>query len=468
MSERAEVLIVDDDEKMRNLLQKVLVRNGYGVSAAGSGESALRRIEEQGYDIVLSDIRMPSMDGMELLGRIREVSPETTVIMMTAFGSVGSAVEAMKQGAYDYISKPFKMDEVLIVLSRVVEEKRLRRELISMRRALAERYAFGNIVGKSKPMQEVYDLIRRVAPTTATVLIRGKSGTGKELVARALHFNGPRKEGPFVPVNCSALPENLLESELFGHVKGAFTGAAADREGLFVEADGGTIFLDEIAEMGPELQSRLLRVLQEREVRPVGGSRQRTVDVRVIAATNQDLETRVKEGRFREDLYYRLNVIPIRLPDLRERLEDIPLLVDHFLKKYAGEVGGVKRISREVLAALARYSWPGNVRELENVVQRMAVLCAGEEIQLEDLPPELRTAREELLPRAVREEVTLSELEKEYILMVLERTGGNQTRTAEILGIDRRTLYRKLQSYKAEGGRGSPSGGASRQENHSI
>ena len=249
---------------------------------------------------------------------------------------------------------------------------------------------------------------------------------------------------------CSALPEDLLESELFGHVKGAFTGATSDRQGLFVEADGGTIFLDEIAEMGAELQSKLLRVLQEREVRPVGGSQQKTVDVRVIAATNQDLEARVKEGRFREDLYYRLNVIPIRLPDLRERLEDIPLLVDHFLKKYADEVGGLKRISREALAALMRYSWPGNVRELENVVQRMAVLCAGEEIQIEDLPPELRAAKEELLPRAVREEVTLGELEKEYILLVLERTGGNQTRTAEILGIDRRTLYRKLQSYKTK------------------
>ena len=452
MSEEVQVLVVDDDEKMQNMLQKFLIRSDYSVSLAGNGGEALQSLRECNFDIVLSDIRMPEMDGMELLKQIRERCPETTVIMMTAFGSVDSAVEAMKQGAYDYISKPFKMDEVLIVLSRVVEEKRLRRELVSMREALAERYAFDNIIGKSKPMQEVYDLIRRVAPTTATVLIRGRSGTGKELVARAIHFNSLRKEGTFVPVNCSAIPEDLLESELFGHVKGAFTGAIADKRGLFVEADGGTLFLDEIAEMGTELQSKLLRVLQEREVRLVGGTRHIAVDVRVIAATNQDLEAQVKKGRFREDLYYRLNVIPVSLPDLRERLEDTPLLVDHFLEKYADEVGGIKQMSREALAVLMRHSWPGNVRELENMVERVAVLCLGEEIQMEDLPAELRSAEGGLLARAAREEITLDELEKEYILMVLERTGGNQTRTAEIMGIDRRTLYRKLQSYKVETG----------------
>ncbi len=450
MSDEVQVLIVDDDAKMQNLLQKVLVRSGYSVSLAGNGEEAVERFEGCQFDIVLSDIRMPAMDGMALLKQIREKCPDTTVIMMTAFGTVDSAVEAMKEGAYDYISKPFKMDEVLIVLSRVVEEKRLRRELVSMREELAGRYSFDNIIGKSKPMQEVFDLIRRVAPTSATVLIRGKSGTGKELVARSLHFNSPRKDKSFVPVNCSAIPEDLLESELFGHVKGAFTGATTDKQGLFVEADGGTIFLDEISEMGPELQSKLLRVLQEREIRPVGGNQQMTVDVRVIAATNQNLEAQVKKGSFREDVYYRLNVIPILLPELCERPEDIPLLVSHFLKKYADEVGGIKKISKEALAVFLRHSWPGNVRELENMVERVSILCTGEEIRVDDIPPELRTAEGGLLARAAQEEVSLDELEKEYIQMVLERTGENQTQTAEILGIDRRTLYRKLQGYQRE------------------
>jgi DNA-binding NtrC family response regulator len=450
MSDEVQVLIVDDDEKMQNLLQKVLVRSGYSVSLAGNGEEAMERFEGCQFDIVLSDIRMPAMDGMALLKEIREKCPDTTVIMMTAFGTVDSAVEAMKEGAYDYISKPFKMDEVLIVLSRVVEEKRLRRELVSMREELAGRYSFDNIIGKSKPMQEVFDLIRRVAPTSATVLIRGKSGTGKELVARSLHFNSPRKDGAFVPVNCSAIPEDLLESELFGHVKGAFTGATADKQGLFLEADGGTIFLDEIAEMGTELQSKLLRVLQEKEVRPVGGTQHLSVDVRVLAATNQDLEAQVKKGAFREDLYYRLNVIPMTLPDLCARPEDIPLLVDHFLQKYADEAGGTKKVSKEALAAFLRHPWPGNVRELENMVERIAILCTGEEIQMDDIPPELRTAEGGLLARAAQEEISLDELEKEYIHMVLERTGGNQTQTSEILGIDRRTLYRKLQGYQRE------------------
>ena len=451
MSEVAQILIVDDDARMRGLLQKVLVREGYEVALAGSGAEALQEIGRQSFDIVLSDIRMPEMDGMALLGQVRDAAPETTVIMMTAFGSVESAVEAMKQGAYDYISKPFKMDEVLIVLSRVVEERGLRRELVSMRAALAERYSFGNIIGKSKPMQEVFDLIQRVAHSTATVLIRGRSGTGKELVARALHYNSPRQERPFVPVNCSAIPADLLESELFGHVKGSFTGAVADSPGLFVAADGGTLLLDEVSEMATEMQSKLLRVLQEREVRPVGGSGQVGVDVRVVAATNKNLQAQVENGGFREDLYYRLNVIPIRLPELRERLEDVPLLVTHFLEKYAGDVGGVTRISKEALAALMHYSWPGNVRELENVVERAAVLGRGEEIQVEDLPAELWAAEGGVLTRAIQQEISLEDLEKDYILLILERTEGNQTRAAEILGIDRRTLYRKLQGYRIEG-----------------
>lgn len=448
MAEDVRLLIVDDDEKMRTLLQKVLVREQYETAVAESGDAALRQLEDTAFDVVLTDIKMPGMDGMALLKRVREISPETTVIMMTAFGSVDSAVEAMKRGAYDYINKPFKMDEVLIVISRAVEEKRLRRELVSMREALEARYAFGNIVGKSKPMQKVFDLIRRVAHTQATVLVQGASGTGKELVARAIHYNSPRKERPFVPVNCSAIPEELLESELFGHVKGAFTGAVSDKRGLFVEADGGTLFLDEISEMGPGMQTKLLRVLQEKEVRRVGDTRSTSIDVRVIAATNRRLEEEVKAGRFREDLYYRLNVIPLLLPHLRERTEDIPLLLDHFLQKYADEAGGVKRVSREAMAALMQYPWPGNVRELENAVERAAILCEGEEIGVEDLPAELRSPESVSLSRAAQEGATLEALEQEYVKMVLEQVEGNQTRAAEILGIDRRTLYRKLQRYE--------------------
>ncbi|MFT7692265.1 MAG: DNA-binding NtrC family response regulator [Candidatus Latescibacterota bacterium] len=450
MAESAHILIVDDDEKMQALLQKVLVREGYETTLANNGEEALNSINEHNFDIVISDIRMPNMDGLTLLREIQEKESEITVIMMTAFGSVDSAVEAMKQGAYDYISKPFKMDEVLIVLSRVVEEKRLRRELVSMREELAGRYAFANIVGKSNVMQQVFDLIIRVATTTATILIRGRSGTGKELVARAIHFNSPRKDRPFVPVNCSAIPGDLLESELFGHVKGAFTGAIANKAGLFVEADGGTILLDEIGEMTPELQSKLLRVLQEKEVRPVGGTQNLHVDVRIVAATNQNLEEQVENGGFREDLYYRLNVIPIELPSLRDRIEDIPLLVGHFLEKYAGEASGKKIMSREALAVLMRHSWPGNVRELENVVERAAVLSLGEEIRPDDLPPEMATASGGLLARNSQREASLEGLEKDYIRLVLDQVNGNQTRAAEILGIDRRTLYRKLQSYGEE------------------
>jgi DNA-binding NtrC family response regulator len=452
MVEKARVLVVDDDRQMQSLLQKVLVANGYAASLAANGEESLQRLRDDEVDIVLSDIRMPAMDGMDLLRQIRERYPETTVIMMTAFGAVDSAVEAMKAGAYDYISKPFKMDEVLIVLARVTEEKRLRRELVSMRQALAERYGFGQIVGKSKPMQAVYDLIQRVAATTATILITGESGTGKELVARAIHYNGSRRDGPFVPVNCSAIPAALLESELFGHVKGAFTGATADRQGLFVQAHRGTIFLDEISQMEIELQTRLLRVLQEREVRPVGGDRHVAVDVRVIAATNQPLEALVKEGSFREDLYYRVNVIPVPLPALRDRLEDLPLLTEHFLGKHADATGPRKRLCQEALAVLMRHSWPGNVRELENLVERLVVLSRGEEIRVDDLPAELCSVEDGLLARAASREASLVELENEYIQMVLERTGGNQTRAALILGIDRRTLRRKLQEYRSDQG----------------
>ena len=448
MADSIRILVVDDEERMRQLLTKVLRRAGYVVDGAPCGREALALARLQPFDVVLTDIRMPEMDGMQLLRALREEATETTVVMMTAFGSVDDAVQAMKEGAYHYISKPFQMDEVLIVVERAVEEKRLRRELVSMRAALQERYGFANLVGKSKLMREVYDLIERVAPSTAKVLIQGRSGTGKELVARAIHVNSPRRDQPFVPVNCSAIPDQLLESELFGHVKGAFTGAIADRKGLFFEADGGTLFLDEIGDMGADLQAKLLRVLQDRKVRPVGGTKEVVVDIRLVSATNHDLQSRVAEGMFREDLFFRLNVIPINLPELRHRPEDIPLLVSHFLDRYADESGGRKRTSKEAMAALVRYSWPGNVRELENAVERACVLCRSQEIDLVDLPDNVRSAQGGRLARAVQDEASLADVERDYIELVLERHDGNQTRTAEILGIDRRTLYRKLQDWR--------------------
>lgn len=448
MTDPARILVVDDEQRMRELLHKVLLRAGYEVAQAPCGREALTLTRQQAFDLVLTDIRMPEMDGMALLAALRAETPETTVVMMTAFGTVDSAVEAMKQGAYHYISKPFQLDEVLIVVQRAIEEKQLRLELVSMRAALKERFGFASMVGKSTAMREIYDLIERVAPSTATVMIQGRSGTGKELVARALHVNGPRCERPFVPVNCSAIPEDLLESELFGHVKGSFTGAVTDRKGLFLEADTGTLFLDEIGDMGTDLQAKLLRVLQDRKVRPVGGTKEASVDVRVVAATNQNLESRVAEGLFREDLFFRLNVIPINLPDLRHRPEDVPLLVEHFLERHAAQSGGHKVMSREAMSAMVKYTWPGNVRELENAVERASVLCRGDEIVLSDLPDNIRSEQGGRLAHAVSDEASLAEVERDYIELVLERVEGNQTQASEILGIDRRTLYRKLQTWR--------------------
>ncbi|MEW6544337.1 MAG: sigma-54 dependent transcriptional regulator [Nitrospirota bacterium] len=441
------ILIVDDDADMCALLKDVLADRGHQVTATQSGRDALKRLAEEDYEVVLTDLRMKEMQGIELLAEVKREHPEINVILMTAFGSVETAIEAMKQGAYDYLMKPVKAEELALVAEKAVREAALRREVTRLRQEVRKEYSFHQILGKSKPMQEVFDLIRRVADSPTNVLITGESGTGKELVAKAIHYNSARRESPFVPVNCAAIPEALLESELFGHVKGAFTDAKADKRGLFEEAQKGTLFLDEISELPLMLQAKLLRAIQEREIRRVGATRSVPVDVRIIAATNLNLAEEVKAKRFREDLYYRLNVIEIRLPPLRERREDILLLVDAFLRKCA-ESGGkaVRGMSESALALLMDYAWPGNVRELENVIERAVTLARGEKIAPEDLPQAIQGSRGErrVLDEAAERILPLEDLEQEYIMRVLEKTGGNKYQAAIALGIDRKTLYRKL------------------------
>ena len=442
------ILVVEDDARMRDLLEKVLARDGHTMETCGDGLRALKLLEENVYDLIIADIRMPKYDGMELLSAVRKQYPNTTFIMMTAFGTIDSAVEAMKLGAFDYISKPFKMDEILIVVRRALDERRLRQEVSMLRDEVQRKYEFSNIIGKSKPMQEVFQLIHRVAASRSTVLISGKSGTGKELVAKAIHYNSSRRNMSFVPLSCGALPESLLESELFGHVRGAFTGAVVNKKGLFEEAHHGTIFLDEIGDLSASIQVKLLRVLQEREIKPVGGTKTSTVDVRLIAATNINLEEAVRQGRFREDLFFRLNVIPIHLPDLKDRPDDIPLLVNHFLNRYAVDTGKTNvSIAPEAMNFLIGYSWPGNVRELENVMERMLTLSHDGQITAADLPEPLRSPATNLLEAEANRGASLRDLERDYIKTILIKTGGHQINAAKILGIDRRTLYRKMKTY---------------------
>ncbi len=441
------ILVVDDEPEMRALLRDELSELGYRVVAVANGREALKKLGEEEYAVVLTDLRMQGMQGLELLNEVKQGYPGTNVIIMTAFGSVESAIEAMKHGAYDYVTKPIKNEEMALVVEKAVRDALLRREVQQLRRAVREDYSFHQILGKSKPMREVFDLIRRVADSQTNVLITGESGTGKELAAKAIHFNSDRRSGPFVPVNCAAIPEMLLESELFGHMKGAFTDAKGDKRGLFEEAHGGTLFLDEISELPVMLQAKLLRAIQEKEIRRVGSTKSIAVDVRIIAATNLSLTDEVKAKRFREDLYYRLNVIEIRMPPLRERREDILLLVDAFLKKCA-EAGrkAVKGIAESALALLVDYPWPGNVRELENVIERAVTLTRGEKVTSEDLPPAIHGSRgdRKVIDDAADRTLPLDEVEKEYILRILDKTGGNKYQAAQILGIDRKTLYRKL------------------------
>ncbi len=448
MSSPIGILIVDDDEITCNLLEEVLSKEGYVVDKALNGREAIDKGENKPYDGVLTDIRMIDVDGMEVLRAYRQKSPDSIIIMMTAFGSIETAIRAIKEGAYDYVSKPFKLDEIKLTIRRALEQKRLLQENLFYRQELITKYKLENIVGRSPQMLQVYKTVARVAESRSTVLIAGESGTGKELVARAIHFNSPRSSKPYVAVDCGSLAETLLESELFGHVRGAFTGAVTNKKGLFEEADNGTCFLDEVGDISLAMQAKLLRVIQEHEIKRVGGTETTKIDVRIIAATNKNLEELVAEKKFREDLFYRLNVVSIHLPPLRERLDDIPFLADHFLRKYAAEnEKPVSRISAEVLDLLLRYQWPGNVRELENVIERALTLSPHSLILPEDLPRRLRVEPSEISATSLPSQVSLTELEKIYIKKVLEETGGNKKRAADILGIDRRTLYRMAARY---------------------
>ena len=442
----ARVLVVDDDREMADTVAEYLDGRGYRAEIAVGGRAALQALKKKEYDAVISDLRMDNVDGLDVLEAARAADPTRPVIIMTAYGTIDGAIEAVRRGAAQYLTKPFKMEEAALMLERALGERGLKRENAELRRAVEERLGFRNLVGKSAVMQQLYDLLERVSAISSPVLITGESGTGKELVARALHHGGPRAKAPFVAINCAAITETLLESELFGHQKGAFTGATEAKKGLFVEADGGTLFLDEIGELPLPLQAKLLRVLESSAVRPVGGGGERKVDVRVIAATNRDLARAVGEKRFREDLYYRLHVIPIHLPPLRARRDDIPLLVERFVARFYEQHPSEtqREISTEVLRRLMDLPWPGNVRELKNAVERLLVLARGKRVDLRDLAGALPEPLPEAMAGVASEIVPLRVLTRRYVEWVLEQTGGNKLRAAQLLGIDASTIYRML------------------------
>jgi len=440
------MLVVEDDAVARDLLCEILRADGFEVEAVADGAPAVERASQGRYDLVLSDVRMERVGGLDVLRAFTEKSPGTPVILITAFGDVTGAMEAIGHGAYDYVSKPFNIEELRLTVARALERRRLSAEASTANAPGGDRDKVAEIEGKSQRMLEVYKLVARVATSTATVLVVGESGTGKELVARAIHNRSPRATKPFVPVNCTALSESLLESELFGHARGAFTGAVAAKRGLFETANGGTLFLDEIGDMGPKMQAQILRVLQDGEMRPVGGTEAIRVDVRLVCATNRDLDAEVKSGRFREDLFFRINVVTVRMPPLRDRAGDIPILVRHFLNKIARREGRAEAsVSPEALDMLCRYGWPGNVRELENAIERAVAVAKGNVILPSDLPVEVYGGAQVAPSSIIEDRPTLGELEKRYIALVLGECAGNKKKAAEKLGIDRRTLYRALE-----------------------
>jgi two-component system, NtrC family, response regulator PilR len=448
------VLVVDDEQSMRDLLAIMLRQTGFEVSVADGGETAVERLKTETFDLVVTDLRMRKLDGLAVLKAAKEHSPRTVVLVVTAYASTETAVEAMKLGAYDYITKPFKLDELKVTVANALERRRLQEENLALKRQLHRERGFENFVGRSPKILDVFETIRKTADSGSTVMITGESGTGKELVAQALHWESDRRNGPFVSVNCGAVPETLMESELFGHIKGAFTGAVANSEGLFAAADSGTLFLDEITEIPQTIQVKLLRAIQERQIRRVGDTKDVKIDVRLIAASNRDLGRALTDGLLREDLFYRLNVIPIHLPPLRDRREDIPLLVAYFIKKLSRSVGrNVGGVAPEAMATLEQYHWPGNIRELENVVERAIVLGSGEVLEADALPPTLRQPRDrqdvllELPAAGIDLEAALDRIEHRYMQLALERVGGVQTRAAELLRVSFRQFRYKLQKH---------------------
>jgi len=445
----AKILVIDDEDSMCSFMEIMLAKEGYEVSSTTSGSEGISRLRGENYDLVIADLNMPEMTGIEVLKEVKSFKSEQEVIVMTAFASVDTAIEAMKQGAADYVTKPFKVDEVKLVIEKTINRRRLIHENTSLKAQLQNENSFDNFIGNSDPVVRLKTMARRVASSDSTVLIRGESGTGKDLIARAMHNFSSRCGGPFVTINCAALPENLLETELFGHKKGSFTGAINNKEGLFKVAGGGTFFLDEVGNTSLAIQVKLLRVLEDKKIIPVGETKPIDVDVRLIAATNADLEDDVKEGRFRADLFYRLNVIPIQIPPLRERREDIPLLVEFFVERFCEKNNvSIKAVSKEAMSLLLSYDWPGNVRELENIVERAVLLNRSDQLECEDFPGKV-SQPEKVAVVGERQPAnpTLESIEKAYIHFVMSQTDGKKTEAARILGIDTSTLYRKIQRY---------------------
>lgn len=450
------ILIVEDEEEMRLILNKALTIQGFQVEEAGDGETALKRLQQASFDVVVLDVRLPGMSGLDALQQIKIFDPDLVVIIMTAFGSKELALQAMKSGAYDYFTKPFKLEEMGVVLRRALEKRQLQRELQALRERVRQQYTVSNMIGQSPGMGEVFRLIHKLAPTDATVFITGESGTGKELVAEAIHMQSPRRERPFIPLNCAAVPEGLLESELFGHEKGAFTGAVARKPGKFELADEGTLFLDEIGDMNFHLQAKILRILEKKNFERVGGTHTVQVNVRIIAATHRNLQQLVEQGTFREDLYYRLNVVSISLPPLRERYEDIPLLVDHLISDVNRRLNlHIKGVSQSTLDLFLNYPWPGNVRELRNCIERAAILSEGEVISPEVLPLHFQGLKDELAPEGAGKEPSsldgqVEQFERRLIASALRQAEGVQSRAAQLLGIPERSLWYRIKKYQIE------------------